>query len=229
MNASSTPEISIVVPVYNEEENIPALVQEIASAITPLNQPYEIILVDDGSSDKSVSIAKSLQTDFPPLRVLEFARNAGQSAALHAGLNAARGGWLVSLDGDLQNDPADIPRLLELLKTHDLVCGYRRQAQGHPGQANRLPHCQFHPFPICRRRRSGHGLHAQGLPPRGRRRAASFPGNAPIHPRAGQRRGLFGHGDSGQSPPPHSRCQQIQCGGPGVESHDGHVRRALAQ
>jgi glycosyltransferase involved in cell wall biosynthesis len=117
-----SPAVSVVVPLFNEEENVAILQSELAAALSGLD--YEIIFVDDGSSDRTVErIAPG-----PGIRVLRFEKNAGQSAALHAGLQSARGRTAVLIDGDLQNDPADIPRLLaEIERGADLVCGYRAQ------------------------------------------------------------------------------------------------------
>lgn len=113
------PDISVVVPVYNEEDNVVTLQNEISRALTGLN--YEIIFVDDGSSDgTSEKIERG-----PQIRVLRFEKNAGQSAATYAGLQAARGATVILMDGDLQNDPADIPKLLAEMPGADLVCGYR--------------------------------------------------------------------------------------------------------
>jgi dolichol-phosphate mannosyltransferase len=113
--------LSVVIPLYNEEDNIARLQSELTEALKGLE--YEIVFVDDGSQDATL---QRIQRG-PRIRVLEFAHNAGQSAAMYAGLQAARGEVLVLLDGDLQNDPADIPRLLaELDRGADLVCGYRR-------------------------------------------------------------------------------------------------------
>jgi len=119
---TSSPAVSIVVPLFNEEENVPILQSELTAALAGLD--YEIIFVDDGSSDQTVArIAPG-----PGIRVLRFERNAGQSAALYAGLRSARGATAVLIDGDLQNDPADIPGLLaEIERGADLVCGYRKQ------------------------------------------------------------------------------------------------------
>lgn len=115
-----SPAVSVVVPLYNEEENVPLLQAELAAALGGLD--YEIIFVDDGSSDQTVARI----TPEARVRVLRFAKNAGQSAAMYAGLHAATGATAVLLDGDLQNDPADIPKLLrEVEKGADLVCGYR--------------------------------------------------------------------------------------------------------
>ncbi len=114
------PDFSVVIPLYNEEDNVAVLQREIGEALAGRN--YELILVDDGSSDATV--ARIDRT--PEVRVLEFEKNAGQSAAMIAGISAVRGSVIVLLDGDLQNDPKDIPRLLEeISRGADLVCGYR--------------------------------------------------------------------------------------------------------
>jgi dolichol-phosphate mannosyltransferase len=119
---SMSPAISVVVPVFNEEENMSILQSELRSALTGLD--YEIVVVDDGSVDRSVEKIEKT----PQVRVLRFEKNTGQSAALYAGVTAARGETIVMIDADLQNDPADIPRLLaEISRGADLVCGYRAQ------------------------------------------------------------------------------------------------------
>jgi len=118
--ASSIPAVSVVVPVFNEEENVSILQSELRAALSGLD--YEIVFVDDGSTDRS---AEKIEIA-PNMRILRFERNTGQSAALYAGIRAARGETIVMIDGDLQNDPADIPRLLEqIAQGADLACGYR--------------------------------------------------------------------------------------------------------
>ncbi|MGZ4982789.1 MAG: glycosyltransferase family 2 protein [Chthoniobacterales bacterium] len=118
----TSPAVSVVVPLYNEEESVPILQRELTAALSGLD--YEIIFVDDGSSDGTIA---KIQSD-PRVRVLAFEKNAGQSAAMYAGLHAVRGEIAVLIDGDLQNDPADIPKLLREMKDGvDLVCGYRAQ------------------------------------------------------------------------------------------------------
>ncbi len=118
----SGPAVSVVVPLYNEAENAPLLQGELSAALAGID--HEIIFVDDGSTDATLSRL----TKGPDVRILHFEKNTGQSAALHAGANAARGKVVVLIDGDLQNDPADIPRLLaEVERGADLVCGYRAQ------------------------------------------------------------------------------------------------------
>ena len=122
------PKLSLVVPVYNEEENLPLLFDAVQNAIAPLNQTWELILVNDGSSDGSARALESLfQRDPLHVRVIEFRRNFGQTAAIAAGIDHARGDVIVLLDADLQNDPADIPNLLaKLNEGYDLVSGWRR-------------------------------------------------------------------------------------------------------
>ncbi|HEY0368375.1 MAG TPA: glycosyltransferase family 2 protein [Chthoniobacterales bacterium] len=117
---SDAPDVSVVVPVFNEEENVGILQDELERALAGID--YEIIFVDDGSCDGTIARIKTSDR----VRVLPFAQNAGQSAAMFAGLHAARGRIAVLIDGDLQNDPADIPKLLrEIERGADLVCGYR--------------------------------------------------------------------------------------------------------
>ena len=123
--ATALPEVSLVVPVYNERDNLPLLVEEIARALA--GHRYEIVAVDDGSTDGSLEVLKALKRGHPELHILAFAANAGQTAAFAAGFAAARGGVIVTLDADLQNDPADIPALLGHLTATGAtaVVGYR--------------------------------------------------------------------------------------------------------
>jgi dolichol-phosphate mannosyltransferase len=121
---TGSPEISVVVPLFNEEESIAILQSELRDALKDLN--HEVVFVDDGSVDRTVERIEPAQN----VRVVRFEKNAGQSAAIFAGLNAARGATLVLIDGDLQNVPADISRLLaEIARGADLVCGYRIKRQ----------------------------------------------------------------------------------------------------
>jgi dolichol-phosphate mannosyltransferase len=120
MTQTISPAVSVIVPVYNEEENVPILQAELRAALRGID--HELIFVDDGSADRTFERIEAA----PNLRVIRFEKNAGQSAAMYAGLQAARGAILVLIDGDLQNDPADIPKLIdEISRGADLVCGYR--------------------------------------------------------------------------------------------------------
>jgi len=117
-----SPAVSVIVPLFNEEENMSVLQSELNATLDGID--HEIIFVDDGSVDRTVERIVTA----PNIRVIRFGKNTGQSAAIYAGLEAARGATAVLIDGDLQNDPADIPRLLaEIDRGADLVCGYRAQ------------------------------------------------------------------------------------------------------
>src|ERR1039457_6342891 len=127
---STTPEISLVIPCYNEEGNLRELVKAIRAAVEPLQISYEVVITDDCSKDKSWEILKGLAVSDPRIRVQRFAFNCGESAASWAGLRAARGQYLFTLDADLQNDPKDLPKFLDALKQFDCVCGTRVKARG---------------------------------------------------------------------------------------------------
>jgi len=121
-------DLSIVVPIYNEEENIPPLHEGIRGALIGSSIEYEIVFVDDGSFDNSFPVLKGIALEDLKVKVIRFRRNFGQTAAMSAGFSAARGRIVVPVDGDLQNDPADIPRLLEKIKEgYDVVSGWRRE------------------------------------------------------------------------------------------------------
>jgi len=117
--------LSVVIPAYNEEPNVEPCYRELVSVLEGLGRPFEVIVVDDGSSDGTFAALSRLAEADRRLRVLRFGRNAGQTAALAAGFRAARGDTVVTLDADLQNDPRDIPALLAALAGHDAVCGWR--------------------------------------------------------------------------------------------------------
>jgi len=118
-----------VIPAYNERENLATLHSELTAVMHSLPGAYEILFVDDGSTDGSAGVLRQMRAEDPRVRVLTFARNAGQSAAMDAGFKDARGDVVVTLDADLQNDPADIPRLIEALEGWDAVVGVRRERQ----------------------------------------------------------------------------------------------------
>jgi glycosyltransferase involved in cell wall biosynthesis len=121
--------LSVVIPVYNEEETVPHLYAEVRAALERLGMPYEVLVVDDGSTDGSLGRLTACTRDDPRWRVIALRRNFGQTAALAAGFDYARGDVIVTLDGDLQNDPADIGKLLALAKDHDVVSGWRHPRQ----------------------------------------------------------------------------------------------------
>src|SRR5690349_21475995 len=124
--------VSVVIPVYNEEENLPELAERVGAALARSGRDFEVILVDDGSRDHSAAVLAELAATRPWLKPLYLIRNYGQSAALQAGFDAAEGEIIVTLDGDLQNDPDDIPPLLELLDARpdvDVISGWRKDRQ----------------------------------------------------------------------------------------------------
>jgi glycosyltransferase involved in cell wall biosynthesis len=126
---SPPPEISLVVPAYNEAESLIPLASAIAETLAAHDGSYEVLFVDDGSTDHTADVLRELATKQLEVRTIRFRHNAGQSAALDAGFKQARGRVVVTLDADLQNDPRDIPRVLEMLKDYDVVCGIRQGRQ----------------------------------------------------------------------------------------------------
>ena len=119
--------LSVVIPAYNEEESIEACVREVAGVLEGVGGGHEILVVDDGSSDDTFQILRKLRQEIPCLRVIRFARNCGQTAAFDAGFKAAAGKVVATMDADLQNDPADIPKMLALMDRWDVVCGVRQK------------------------------------------------------------------------------------------------------
>jgi glycosyltransferase involved in cell wall biosynthesis len=130
--------LSVVVPLYNEEDNIRLLHEKLKGALDPLGQEYEILFVDDGSTDKTLSLLEEIQSHDNNVIVLILRRNFGQTAAFAAGFDFAQGDVVVTMDGDLQNDPSDIPKLLALMKDNDLVSGWRKKRKD-PFFTRRLP------------------------------------------------------------------------------------------
>jgi glycosyltransferase involved in cell wall biosynthesis len=120
------PEISVVIPAFNEQENVEPLTRELVPHLEALGRSFELLLVNDGSTDATLARARALARAEPRLRVLSLTPRSGQSAAFDAGFRAARGAWILTLDADLQNDPADIARLLEASAGWDGVVGWRR-------------------------------------------------------------------------------------------------------
>ena len=130
MDTESLVRYSIVVPFYNEQENIPALYMKLTEVMDAIGEPYEMVFVDDGSKDGTVAMAQALAQRDARLRIVKFRRNYGQTAAMAAGIEHANGEVLVTMDGDLQNDPADIELLLEQIESgYDLVVGWRHNRQ----------------------------------------------------------------------------------------------------
>jgi glycosyltransferase involved in cell wall biosynthesis len=125
---SQPPDLSIVIPIYNEELNLDALYREVTDVLAAWGRTYELILVDDGSRDGSFGVLARIQGEDSRVRVIQFRKNFGQTAAFAAGFAAARGRLIVTSDGDLQNDPRDIPAMVERLEREDfdIVCGWRK-------------------------------------------------------------------------------------------------------
>ena len=130
LSTESAPEISVCVPIFNEEENVSLLHDAIVSALEPTGRSFEMVLVDDGSSDTTVARLTEIAARDPRLVIVRFQRNYGQTAAMMAGIDHAQGRYVVTMDGDLQNDPLDIPMMLTKLDDgYDLVVGYRINRQ----------------------------------------------------------------------------------------------------
>jgi glycosyltransferase involved in cell wall biosynthesis len=126
---SDEPSLSVVLPCYNEEGNLPTLIGSIRESLAPLKIDYEIVITDDCSHDKSWELLKEFAAKDPRLRIQRFENNSGQSAALWAGMKAARGKFIATNDADMQNDPRDLPKFLEALKHFDCVCGSRVESR----------------------------------------------------------------------------------------------------
>jgi len=126
------PYLSLVIPAYNEQENVEELLGRVSAALTQVGKSFEVIIVDDGSTDETPRLLAAAMQRFPWLRVLRLERNSGQSAAFDAGFKAARGQVIATVDADLQNDPEEIPRLLPMLDGYDMISGWRQQRQDTP-------------------------------------------------------------------------------------------------
>ena len=133
------PELSVVIPIRNEAPSLKELHRELTQTLSAWGRSYEIIVIDDGSTDESFEILARLQADDPRLRVIRFRRNFGQTAAFAAGFDHARGRLIATSDGDLQNDPRDIPAMVEMIDHgYDIVCGWRKNRRD-PWLSRRLP------------------------------------------------------------------------------------------
>src|SRR5882724_149907 len=139
--------LSLVIPAYNEQENIPVLLERVGAALSQTGKEFEVLIVDDGSTDSTPKLLDEGMAKYPWLRVLRMAKNGGQSAAFEAGFEAACGDVIATIDADLQNDPEEIPRLVPLLDTDggfDMITGWRKDRQDtnfrrwQSRQANRI-------------------------------------------------------------------------------------------
>jgi dolichol-phosphate mannosyltransferase len=143
---NESPYLSLVIPCYNEEEVVPELLSRVESSLSKLGRRWEVVLVDDGSTDKTPRLLADAMKSRPWLRVVRMAKNGGQSAAFEAGFDAARGEVIATIDADLQNDPEEIPRLVPMLDEHgvDMITGWRKDRQDtnfrrwQSRQANRI-------------------------------------------------------------------------------------------
>lgn len=125
-------EVSLVIPMRDEELNVLPLSEELTHVLETIGVRYEMIFIDDGSEDGTFARLREVSMRDPHVRAIRFRRNFGQTAAFAAGFAHARGRLIVTSDGDLQNDPADIPRLLALARSHDIVCGWRKRRKDNP-------------------------------------------------------------------------------------------------
>lgn len=140
------PYLSLVIPAYNEEESIPTLLQRVEASLNQLGRPYELLIIDDGSTDKTPQLLAEARQRLPWLRVLRMVKNAGQSAGFEAGFAAAKGDLIATIDADLQNDPEEIPRLVKMLEENkvDMITGWRKDRKDtnfrkwQSRQANRI-------------------------------------------------------------------------------------------
>ncbi|HEV8605936.1 MAG TPA: glycosyltransferase family 2 protein [Tepidisphaeraceae bacterium] len=129
---SDAPYLSLVIPAYNEQENIPVLLERVSAALSQTGKPFEVLIVDDGSTDSTPRLLEEGMQKYPWLRILRMAKNGGQSAAFEAGFKAARGEVIATIDADLQNDPEEIPRLLPMLDGYDMITGWRKDRHDTP-------------------------------------------------------------------------------------------------
>jgi dolichol-phosphate mannosyltransferase len=125
----TAPYLSLVIPCYNEQENITELLRRVGETLSTIGKPFEVVIVDDGSKDKTPEMLAEAKTRLPWLRVIQMKQNRGQSAAFEAGFEASRGELIATIDADLQNDPEEIPRLLPMLGDYDMITGWRRDRQ----------------------------------------------------------------------------------------------------
>ena len=136
---ASIPDISVILPVYNERENLERLLEELNGAMLPMGRPFEIIAVNDGSTDGSAALLENLKIQYVQLKVIHFRRNFGQSAAFDAGFRNVSGSIIVTMDSDLQNDPRDIPKMISLLEEgYEFISGWRKDRKD-PAVLRKIP------------------------------------------------------------------------------------------
>ena len=129
--------ISVTIPIYNEEENLPHLYTRVTEALRKLSRPWELVLVNDGSTDRSTQILDEIAAKDPAVKVVHFRRNYGQTAAMMAGFDYAQGEIVIPMDGDLQNDPSDIQKLVQKIdEGYDVCSGWRKARQDHALRRN---------------------------------------------------------------------------------------------
>jgi glycosyltransferase involved in cell wall biosynthesis len=138
MTTEAARTVSVVIPLYNEEENVEVLNEQLTETLSAMDCDYEIVYVDDGSTDNTMQLLEAIQKNDSHVVVLCLRRNFGQTAAFAAGFDFARGDVVVTMDGDLQNDPKDIPKLVELIRDYDLVSGWRKKRKD-PFLTRRMP------------------------------------------------------------------------------------------
>lgn len=214
-DAASAIELSVVVPFMNEEDNIGRMIERVMEALKDFGKPWELIVIDDGSTDRTLSRAQTyIGREGLDLKIIEFQRNFGQAAGLQAGFDAARGRLIASLDGDLQNDPHDIPGMIAELESRDLdlLCGWRKARQDAlvlrkillvRQPADRQGDWRAHPRLWLR---------AEAVPRPDHQTDQHYGRHAPLHPGlGGQRHSVIANRrDRGQSPCPPVRHLEIR-------------------
>ncbi len=213
---AASPELSVVVPVYDERDNLPLLVAEIAAALAGGRGGgggYEIVAVDDGSSDGSLDVLKALKRDHPELHIVALAAHAGQTAAFAAGFRAARGRVIVTLDADLQNDPADITVLLDHLAASGATAAELDRERG--------------PQPVERRNDPGYGVFAQSVPRGCGAGPAAVQRHAPLLPDPDQAVWRYGSRGARAAPAPPLRDDEVRHVEPRVAVVRGRLGGAL--
>ena len=157
--------VSVVIPLYNEEENVEILNERLSATMKSIGD-YEIVYVDDGSTDGTLRLLEQIQAQDENVMVLSLRRNFGQTAAFAAGFDFARGDVVVTMDGDLQNDPTDIPKLLEAIKEYDLVSGWRKKRQDKFSRTFPSKIANWLISKVTGVRLHDYGVLLKGLPPR---------------------------------------------------------------